>query len=69
MSITVSLLKAIADYKQSTGAKPVEIHMTESSFMRLKAEVASGCLVLEPTDEPPTFNGVNLVIVKPCSST
>ena len=69
MSITVSLLKAIADYKQSTGAKPVEIHMTESSFMRLKAEVASGCIVQKAVGEPPMFNGVNLVIVKPCSST
>ena len=53
----------IADCERSTGEKPTEIHMTESSFLRLKAEVASGCLVQEAVGEPPMFNGVKLVIV------
>lgn len=37
--------------------------MTESTFLHLKAEVASGCLVHEAVDEPPTFNGVKLEVI------
>ena len=69
MTVTDTLLKAIAPCKRSTGETPTEIHMTESSFLRLKAEVASGCLVQEAVGEPPMFNGVKLVIVDQCSST
>lgn len=69
MTVTKTLLRVIADCERSTGEKPTELHMTESSFLRLKAEVASGCLVQEAVGGPPMFNGVKLVIVKPCSST
>ena len=65
MTVTKTLLRVIADCERCTGAKPVELPMTESSFLRLKGEVASGCLVHEAVGEPPMFNGVKLMIVKP----
>lgn len=63
MIVTKTLLRVIADCERCTGAKPVELPMTENTFLRLKAEVASGCLVQEAVGEPPMFNGVKLVIV------
>ena len=63
MSITSGLLRTIAWEELRHGRKPDEIRITKSSFDKLKAEVESGCLVLEPTDEPPTFNGVRLEVI------
>ena len=63
MTITDKLLGLIAWEEKRCGVKPDEIRITKSSFDKLKGEVESGCLLLHPTDEPPTFNGVRLEVV------
>ena len=61
MSITAKLLGLIAWEEKRCGVKPDEIRITKSSLDKLKTE--SGCLVLHPTDKPPTFNGVKLEVI------
>ena len=63
MTITAKLLGLIAWEEKRRGVKPDEIRITKPSFDKLKAEVESGCLVLHPTDKPPTFNGVKLEVI------
>ena len=63
MTVTSELLNLIAWEQKGRGVKPDEIRITRASFNKLKAEVESGCLVLHPTDEPPTFDGVKLEVV------
>ena len=63
MTITAKLLGLIVWEEKRCGVKPDEIRITKSSFDKLKAEVESGCLVLHPTDKPPTFNGVKLEVI------
>ncbi|MDD3353874.1 hypothetical protein [Zoogloea sp.] len=63
MTVTSELLNLIAWEQKSRRVKPEEIRITKSSFDKLKAEVESGCLVLEPSDGPPKFNGVMLQVI------
>ena len=60
---TAKLLGLIAWEEKRCGVKPDYIRITRSSFEKLKVEVESGCLVLHPTDEQPTFNGVKLEVI------
>ncbi len=62
-TITAKLLGLIAWEERRCGVKPDDIRITTLSLEKLKAEVESGCLVLHPTDEQPTFNGVKLEVV------
>ena len=63
ITITAKLLGLIAWEEKRCGVKPDEIRITKSSLDKLKTEVESGCLVLHPTDKPPTFNGVKLEVI------
>ena len=45
-------------------ASPVDLRLAlEMAHSLAKAEVESGCLLLHPTDKPPTFNGVELEVI------